>query len=174
MAVPAEGISQGRFEAVIGLMLESLENVFLESVEVESRPRLEAGDGGEVELAFELTYTTADRPHRWWIECERSESAGSAAAVERLIAARSSLGDSRLIFLYHLERSLDGDLRQALVGSGIDHYSLKEFGIRLDEINCALAEDSGLDRALFRLELMKSSRRYPALRAAFSRMRVET
>ncbi len=179
MAGLVEEIRQGRFEEVIGLMLESLENIFVESVEVERRPRIAVEGPAEIELAFELIFTRADQPRRWLIECERDvaeearhENAGSDEAVERLIAARRSRPDDRLMFLYHLDPGLAGDLRRALEAAGIDHYSLKEFGIRLDEINIALAEDSGLDKRLFRLELMKSSRQYPALRAAFSRMRV--
>lgn len=162
-------IRLGRFEALIGIMLDSLEKIFLESVEVEHQPGVAIEGAGEVELAFELTYTLVDRPHRWLIECKREETA--EAAVERLIAARSNRPDGRLIFLYHLERFLADDLRRALDDEGIDHYSLREFGIRLDEVNCALAEDCDLDRRLFRLELMKSSRQYPALRGAFSKMR---
>ncbi len=168
MSSPSEKIGQGRFEAVVSLMLEALETIFVESVEVEPKPRI-AIDEEELELAFELTFTT-DRPHRWLIECERQE--GSKEAVERLIAARSSRAEDRLMFLYHFDQPLAGELRRALEAEGIDHYSLKEFGIRLDEINIALAEEAGLDKALFRLELMKSSRRFPALRGAFSRMRV--
>ncbi len=162
---------RGRFEAVVGLMLDALETIFIESVEVEHHPLLSAGGSEDLRLAFELAYTTAEQPHRWLIECEASDAAGSQAAVERLIAARSGQPEDRLMFLYHLDQP-PGDLRRALEAEGIDHYSLKEFGIRLDEINIALAEDSSLDKTLFRLELMKSSRRFPALRAAFSRMRV--
>lgn len=172
MAEAAGEARQGRFETVIGLMLESLETIFIESVEVERKPRLVVDGTAELELAFELTYTIADRPHSWLIECESDHDEGSSEAVRRLIAAGPTRPESRLIFLYHLDRSLDADLRQALEAEIVDPYSLKEFGIRLDEINIALAEDSGLDKTLFRLELMKSSRRFPALRAAFSRMRV--
>lgn len=161
---------QGAFEAVVGLMLESLETIFVESVEVERKPRIAIDGSSEIELAFELTYTTVDQPHRWLIECERPGA--SKEAVQRLIAVRSGRPEDRQVFLYHLERALADDLRSTLEAAGIEHYSLKEFGIRLDEINIALAEDSGLDKTLFRLELMKSSRQYPALRAAFSRMRV--
>ncbi len=175
MAASAGESRQGSFEAVVGLMLESLETIFVESVEVERKPRIAVDGAEEVELAFELTYTTSEQPHRWLIECEHS---GTEEAVDRLIAARSAEGEGsdrvedRLVFLYHLERALAGDLRRTLDAEKIEHYSLKEFGIRLDEINIALAEDSGQDKTLFRLELMKSSRQYPALRAAFSRMRV--
>ncbi len=179
MAARAEEIQPGRFEAVIGLMLESLKTIFVESVAVVRRPRIDVVGVGELELAFALTYKTGGRRRRWWIECERPAppearytNAGSREAVMRLIAAQPSPADCRLIFLHHLQRTLADDLRRTLEGEGIDHYSLKEFGIRLDEINIALAEDSGLDKTLFRLELMKSSRQFPALRAAFSTMRV--
>ncbi len=170
MARPSEDVGQGGFQAVVGLMLEALENIFIESVEVERRPRIALEGATEVELGFELTYKIADRPCRWLIECQRQ--AGSEEAVRRLLAAKPGRPEGRLTFLYHLDPGLTGDLRRAIKAAGIDHYSLKEFGIRLDEINCALAAASGLDNVLFRLELMKSSREYPALRGAFSRMRV--
>ncbi len=165
-----EELRRGHFEAVIGLMLGSLEKIFNESVEVEWGPRIARDGSPEIELAYELTYTTAGRPYCWLLECERQD--GSKEAVERLIAAKRSRADARHLFLYHLDRGLAGELRDALEAEGIDHYSLKEFGIRLDEVNCALAEDSSLDKSVFRLELMKASREYPALRAVFSRIRV--
>lgn len=170
MAGAAGDGRQGAFEAVVGLMLESLETIFVESVEVERKPRIAMEGSAQIELAFDLTYTTGGQPHRWLIECERP--GGSKEAVRHLIAVRPGRSEDRLVFLYHLEQALADDLRHTLEVEGIEHYSLKEFGIRLDEINIALAQDSGLDKTLFRLELMKSSRQYPALRAAFSRMRV--
>ena len=172
MAGPASDARQGRFEAVVGLMLESLEAIFIESVVVEHKPRIVVAGVGEVELAFGLTYTIADQPHTWLIECECHQDEGSGEAVKRLIAVSPARPEDRLIFLYHLNQPLGAQLRRALEAEKIDQYSLKEFGIRLDEVNIALAADSGLDKTLFRLELMKSSRRFPALRAAFSRMRV--
>ncbi len=172
MAGPAEEIGRGGFEAVISLMLEALKSIFNESVEVERGPRIALEGSGQLELAFELTYQIADQPRHWLIEYHRR--AGSEEAVGRLLAAKPNRPEDRLIFLYHLDQDLSEDLRRALEAEDVDHCNLMEFGIRLDEINCALAAASGLDRAVFRLELMKSSREYPALRAAFSRMRVAT
>ncbi len=172
MAAAGEKIGPGGFEAVVSLMLEALKNIFIESVEVEHGPRIDVEGEAVLELGFQLTYQLANQPRHWLIECECRER--SKAAIERLLAAKPSRPQSRMIFLYHLDQDLTEDLRRTLGAVDVDHYTLKEFGIRLDEVNCALAADAGLDRALFRLELMKKSRHYPALRAAFSRMRVAT
>ena len=148
------------FEAVVGLMLDSLQKIYPEAVEVRRRPRI-----GDATVDFEL----AGRGHgRCLIECE-----DSGGDFERILprVKKSRPGD-RVLFLYHFARSLPAALRSRLAAGGVEPMSLVELGVFLDRINCRLAAGTAaVDEAVFRLELMKGARRYPALRTAISRMR---
>ncbi len=158
------------FEAVIGLMLDALANSYPEQVQVSRAPLAGLEGAADPAPAFELVFPLGEGRLRCLVSCLPEVS---DATLERLAGARPRLED-RLKVVYPFDRTLSEEQFRMLDEAGIEHHSLVGFGVFLDEVNRALAATSGLaSEAVFRLELMKAGRRYPALRTAFSRMRSE-